>query len=315
MLSLWYWLRRRTPSSFQPVILVTGCSTGIGLALSQMLYAQKNYRVIVTARSPDSLRARFEESDRFWIRSLDVTSEEQRVKLIEEISAAWGGVNVLINNAGISYRAVVEHMTGEHEFRQMATNYLGPVGLIRLVLPHMRQLGRGKIINVSSVSGMLAMPTMASYTASKYALEGLSEALWYETKPLGINVTLIQPGFVRSKAFERVYYTEQSKQAKQENQTYGDYYSNMAPFIERFMKISLSDSGSIAKLILKVIKTENPPLWIPATLDAYIFYYLRRFVPRRLLLPVLFYLLPRARRWGRLYTRKRSAHKIKLRIF
>lgn len=305
MFHLWYWIRRRTPSSFQPVILVTGCSSGIGLALAQMLYAKTQYRVVVTARHPEFLKSKFAESDRFWVRALDVTSPEQRENLIREIAAAWDGVNILVNNAGISYRAVVEHMTEQDELNQMSTNYLGPVALIRLVMPHMREKGRGKIINVSSVSGMLAMPTMASYTASKYALEGLSEALWYEAKPLGINVSLIQPGFVRSKAFTRVYYTEKSKAAKQESETYGDYYANMAPFIERFMKISLSDSGGIARTILKVIKTENPPLWIPATLDAYVFYYLRRFVPRRILLPLLFQMLPKARKWGRLYSRRR----------
>ena len=302
---LWYWFRRRTPSSYQPTILVTGCSSGIGLALAQMLFAKTQYRVVVTARSTEDLQKRFADSDRFWVRALDVTNKEQRQALIDEINAAWGGVNILVNNAGISYRAVVEHMTEDDEFKQMSTNYLGPVALIRLVMPFMREKGRGKIINVSSVSGMLAMPTMASYTASKYALEGLSEALWYEAKPLGINVSLIQPGFVRSKAFTRVYYTQKSKAAQQESEIYGDYYANMAPFIARFMRFSMSDSGDVARLILRVIRTENPPLWIPATFDAYVFYYLRRFVPRRLLLPVLFQLLPRARRWGRLYSKRR----------
>lgn len=306
MFHLWYWLRRRTPSSFKPVILVTGCSSGIGLALAQILYAKTNYRVIVTARSIGKLRERFEDSDRFWVRALDVNSAENRTALIQEINSAWGGVNILVNNAGISYRAVTEHMTDQDELLQMSTNYLGPVSLIRQVLPYMRETGRGKIINVSSVSGMLAMPTMASYTASKYALEGLSESLWYEMKPLGINVSLIQPGFVRSKAFTRVYYTELSKSANQPNQTYADYYANMEPFIARLMNLSLTDSGAVARLILKVIRTENPPLWIPATVDAFVFYYLRRFVPRRMLLPILFQLLPRARRWGRGYTRRRG---------
>lgn len=309
MFHLWYWLRRRTPSSFKPVILVTGCSSGIGLALAQILHARTQYRVVVTARNIEKLRERFQNDDRFWVRQLDVNSGDNRRGLLQEIATAWGGVNILVNNAGISYRAVTEHMTDDDELLQMSTNYLGPVSLIRQVLPHMREIGRGKIINVSSVSGMLAMPTMASYTASKYALEGLSEALWYEMKPLGVNVSLIQPGFVRSKAFTRVYYTEMSKSANQANQTYADYYANMAPFIARLMKLSLTDSGAVAKLILKVIRTEDPPLWIPATIDAFVFYYLRRFVPRRILLPVLFQLLPKARRWGRGYTKKRHAPK------
>lgn len=251
------------------------------------------------------LRSKFPQDDRFQIRSLDVISEMERIQLISEVETLWGGVNILVNNAGISYRAVVEHMTEHDELNQIATNYLGPVGLIRLVLPHMRKLGRGKIINVSSVSGMLAMPTMASYTASKYALEGMSEALWYETKPLGISVSLVQPGFVHSKSFKKVYFTPES-QPEQRKEAYADYYNNMTPFIETLMGLSRTTPEKLAALILKVIRTENPPLWIPATLDAKAFYFLRRMLPRRLFLPFLFRCLPGARKWGAGYSNKRK---------
>jgi short-subunit dehydrogenase len=307
MLHLWYWFRRRTPSNFRPVILVTGCSSGIGLALAQILYGIKSYRVIVTSRlsSIHELQSRFQDDDRFWVRPLDVTVPEERERVLHEAAEKWGGINILVNNAGISYRSVAEHMSEEDEFKQMNTNYLGPVALIRDLLPHMRETGRGKIINVSSVSGMLAMPTMSSYTASKYALEGFSESLWYEMKPFGINISLIQPGFVRSKSFTRVYITEKGKMAMKIGGPYSDYYENMAPFVARLMNLSLTSAGSVAKLIVKVIRTENPPLWIPATLDAQVFYYLRRWVPRRILLPFLFMMLPRARKWGLKHTNRR----------
>jgi short-subunit dehydrogenase len=307
MLHLWYWLRRRTPQNFRPVILVTGCSSGVGLALAELLYSQTQYRVIVTARkkSLETLQIKFEQNERFWIRALDVTSEENRRALVEEVEAAWKGVNILINNAGISYRAVLEHMTEKDELLQMSTNYLGPVNLIRQVMPGMRRIGRGKIINVSSVSGMLAMPTMSSYSASKFALEGMSEALWYEAKPLGINVSLIQPGFIHSNSFKNVYYTEKSHPDAAAGKVYADYYENMTPFVEKLMNKSFTNPHSLAKLILKVIQTENPPLWIPATLDAAAFSYLRRLIPRRLLLPLLFAFLPNSRRWSQKHTHRR----------
>lgn len=310
MLTFWYLIRRRTRYDFKPVIVVTGAGSGIGLALAELLHRKKSYRVVITARSTtvNKLRKRFQEDDRFWVRSMDVTSADDRKALINEITEKWQGVNILINCAGISYRAVVEHMSEADELLQMQTNYHGPVELIRLVLPFMRDKGRGKIINVSSVSGMLAMPTMGSYSASKYALEGLSESLWYEAKPLGINVSLIQPGFVRSDSFRHVYYSKLSTAAEGTDQPYGDYYANMTPFIARLMRMSLTNPSGIAKTILKVIRTENPPLWIPATLDAILFYYLRRFVPRRLLMMILFYGLPKVRRWGRKYTHRRKAH-------
>lgn len=303
-----YYFKRKTKSTYQPVIVVTGCSSGIGAAAAKLLHKQKHYRVVVTCRpgSLARLRDRYKEDDRFWVRPLDITSNDDRHKLINEINQKWGGVDILVNNAGISYRAVVEHMTAEDEYLQMNTNYFGPVELIRLVLPTMRERGRGKIINISSVSGMLAMPTMASYSASKYALEGLSESLWYETKPFGIDVCLIQPGFIHSNSFKNVYFSPLSRPEMQATSAYRDYYINMAPFVARLMRMSMTKPEKVAKLILKVIRTQDPPLWIPATLDAWVFYYLRRWVPRRLLMPLLFYMLPGARHWGKKFSHRRT---------
>ncbi len=292
---------------FKPTILVTGCASGVGFALAKLLYKETRYRVVVTARtkSLEKLKREFQEDDRFIIRALNVTDDFQRKALIQEINDKWGGVCVLINNAGISYRAVIEHMTEEDEIKQMATNYLGPMGLIRLVLPNMRIRGRGKIINVSSVSGMLSMPTMGSYSASKHALEGACESLWYEAKPYGIDVCLVQPGFIHSNSFKNVYFTELSKPEAAEASVYKEYYKNMAPFVAKMMNLSPTDPKRVAKIILKTIKKSDPPLWIPATLDAWAFYYVRKLLPRRFLLPILFFFLPNARNWAKPYTNKR----------
>jgi short-subunit dehydrogenase len=313
MLKKWLYVHffRRQPQQFKPVILVTGCASGIGLSLARSLSKLTQYRIVLTARenSLHHLRERFVEDSRLWIRPLDVTSAEQREALILEINRKWGGVNVLVNNAGVSYRAVVEHMSNESELQQMAINYFGPMALIRLILPTMRDCGRGKIINVSSVSGMLAMPTMASYSASKHALEGASEALWYETKPFGIDVCLIQPGFIRSNSFEKVAYTEKSNPEKWNRSAYSDYYKNMSPFIQKMMGRSRSTPDDISKIVIRTIQEPNPPLWIPATLDAWVFYYLRRLIPRRWLMPLLFYCLPNARHWA-----EKSTHSRRLKL-
>lgn len=298
-----------TSQNFKPVILVTGCGSGIGLATAILLNKRNDYRVVVTARktSIDILRDQVTENEFFWVRELDVTIASDREGIVSEIEAKWGQVNVLVNNAGISFRAVVEHMTNEDEQRQMATNYFGPMALTRRVLPKMRLKGRGKIINVSSVSGMLAMPTMASYSASKAALDGATEALWYETKPLGISVCLIQPGFIRSNSFEKVYFTAKSSPDSVEEGEYKDYYANMAPFISRLMGLSRKTPEDIGELIVRTIKRHNSPLWIPATLDAVFFYYVRRIIPRRLLLPLLYWLLPNSKNWAKNYTHKRGS--------
>ena len=300
--------RKSGPQKYKPVIIVTGCASGIGNALASLLYHCNEYRVAITGRenSIAGMTQQFPPNERFMVLPLDVRIEAERQKLINGVLSRWEHIDILVNNAGMSYRAVVEHMSDEDEIRQMSTNYFGPVGLIRGVLPSMRERGRGKIISVSSVSGMLAMPTMASYSASKYALEGMSEALWYETKPLGIDVCLIQPGFINSNSFKKVYYTEKSNPAAAAGGPYDDYYTNMTPFVEKLMRMSFSTPEKIAKIILKVIRKENPPLWIPATLDASFFYYVRRLLPRRLLLPFLFFTLPGARRWGSSYSHKRK---------
>ena len=295
---------------YKPIVLVTGASTGVGRSLAELFYKLPQFRTVVTARSRSlgSLQGRFAENDHFKIVELDVVDEESRFNCIERIRNVWGDVDILINNAGISYRSVVEHMSEDDEQIQMQTNYFGPMALIKMVITSMREKGRGKIINVSSVSGMLAMPTMASYSASKHALEGASEALWYEMKPFGINVSLIQPGFINSQSFQNVYY---SKKAKSENMktdgVYSDYYQHMGPFIKKLMKISWTTSDDVARKILWVVRKENPPLWVPATHDAIVFYLLRRLIPRRWLMPILFFFLPKSKLWALRHTRRRKA--------
>lgn len=298
------------PDGFRPVILVTGCSSGVGLALAHQLYKLPQYRTIVTGRqlSLARLRTVFEETENFKIMDLDVTNENSRKKTLNQILKLWGPVDILINNAGICYRSVVEHMDELDEQKQMATNYFGPMALIRAVLPFMREKGRGKIINVSSVSGMLAMPTMASYSASKHALEGASESLWYEMKPFGINVSLIQPGFIHSQSFENVYYSEKSALGTESTDApYSDYYHSMGPFVARLMKLSWTEPVDVAMKVIACVQEENPPLWIPATPDAVLFYMMRRLLPRRWLMPILFLLLPNSSRWAYHHTFRRDA--------
>jgi short-subunit dehydrogenase len=287
-------------SESDPVILVTGASSGIGLCLARQLSVSP-YRAVITARQrslqklPDS---GIHETSRILIRPLDVTREEERRSVIGEVQERWGGVDILINNAGISYRSVIEHMTDEDEHLQMATNYFGPLGMIRLCLPHMREQRFGRIINVSSVGGMMAMPTMGSYSASKFALEGASEALWYELRPWNIDVCLVQPGFIRSNSFEHVYLTEQGKAALRGENKYQPYYTGMGNFVGRLMRKAFATPESIADKIINLIPQKNPPLRIPSTPDAWFFSLLRRLLPRKVYHRILFANLPDIKKWG-----------------
>lgn len=286
----------------RPVVLITGASTGIGICLARLLLQKDSYRVVLTAR--EKSLSRFQEqgllpSENLMILPLDVTSHDDRIACIQKIEEKWGGVDILVNNAGISYRAVVEHMNDEEQLQQLATNYLGPLALIRLVLPHMREKREGRILNISSVGGMMAMPTMSAYSASKFALEGASEALWYEAKPWNIKVSIIEPGFIRSQSFQNVYYSKESRDSSVKHGPYSEYYDSMTPFVARMMENSFSTAEDVARKILKVIKQKHPKLRVPATFDAHFFYWLRRLLPRRFYHWILYKGLPEAKRWAK----------------
>lgn len=290
--------KTRTPE----VVLLTGASTGLGLAMARLLIERTDYRLILTARGgslPRFRQAGISETSRLWLRPLDVTSDEERRLVVDEAQQRWGGVDILINNAAVAYRSVVEHITEEGRFDQMNINFRAPLELIRLVLPAMREKRGGRIINISSVGGMMAMPTMALYSASKFALEGATEALWYEVRPWKIKVTLVQPGFIRSESFQNTVYTERSKQAAEDpSNPYHHHYREMARFIALLMHRTRATPEKVARKVLKTMRQRNPPLRVPATLDALLFGALRRLLPRDLYHAVLFCGLPHVRRWG-----------------
>jgi len=283
-----------------PVVLVTGATTGIGLALVKRLQ-KRGFRVVATAREPSLGRFGsngFETNERTMIRALDVTDFDQQAQVVGEIVDKWGCVDVLINNAGVSFCAVTEEMSSDAQQDQFAINYFGPLNLIRLVLPRMREKRSGHIINVSSVSGMMAMPTIGAYSASKFALEGATESLWYEMRPWRICVSLIQPGFVRSNSFLNTRLTERSEaSAHNPDSPYYHYYQNMSPFIAKMMARSRSTADSVAKTIIRTMDQRSPKLRVPATMDAWLFYYLRRALPRRLYQYILYRSLPGIGSW------------------
>lgn len=283
-----------------PVFLVTGCSSGIGRALALRLAAaaaRGECRALLTARAAslaqlgaDGLR----DGDHLGLTALDVTSDAERRAAVALARERWGGVDVLINNAGISYRAALEDMTAADELAQQEVNHLGPLALCRMVLPHMRAQRWGRILNVSSVSGMMAMPTMGSYSASKWALEGASESLWYEMRPWGVRVTLVQPGFIRSDSFTHVLTPSGLDGARSD---YAAYYRNMAPFVARLMQRARATPDDVAARILHCAQRRRPPLRLPVTGDARVFYLLRRLLPRRAYHALLFRMLPGVSGW------------------
>lgn len=284
----------------QKIVLITGCATGLGKALVDTLSRNPHYKIIATARAHrlDVMHTMFEESDNLIIRELDVTNESNIFSLVNEIANMWGRIDVLVNNAGICYRSVVEHMDRESEMIQLETNYLGPMSLIRSVLPIMREQMNGQIINISSVSGMVSMPTMGSYSASKHALEGATESLWYEARPYGIKVSLVEPGFINSDSFKNILLPKKAKLSAKLKGPHSEYYKSMSPFIESLMRWAFATPESIAHKVERLIEQKNPPLRLRVTMDAVVFSFLRKLLPEFMFHKVMFLLLPGSRLWG-----------------
>jgi NAD(P)-dependent dehydrogenase (short-subunit alcohol dehydrogenase family) len=178
--------------------LVTGCSTGLGRALAEAVIAT-GHNAVVTARDANKVGDLAEgNTDRVLALSLDVTDGAQVTKAVTQAEKKFGGIDVLVNNAGYGYRAAVEE-GDDPDIRQLfETQFFGAVAMIKAVLPGMRARRSGAIVNISTI-GVQIMPAGSGYyAASKAALEAMSGALYGELKPLGISVTVVEPGAFRT---------------------------------------------------------------------------------------------------------------------
>ncbi|MCD0484191.1 SDR family NAD(P)-dependent oxidoreductase [Streptacidiphilus sp. ASG 303] len=177
---------------------ITGCSTGFGRHLARAVL-DRGDRAVVTARNPEQVADVVAgHGDRALALALDVTDPQQVRAAVKAAEDAFGGIDVLVNNAGIGYFAAVEE-SDEAEVRRMyEINVFGLWDVTRAVLPGMRRRRTGTVVNFSSIGGLRAFPAVGHYNATKFAVEGLTEALWQETEPLGIRAMLIEPGMFRT---------------------------------------------------------------------------------------------------------------------
>ncbi len=179
----------------RPVVLITGCSTGIGRATALYL-ADHGWYVYATARRLESIEDL--ASDTIRILQLDVTDESSRVAAVETLLAEQGRIDALVNNAGYGVIGTLEEMDLEKVRLQFETNTLGALRLCQLVIPTMRAARKGRIINIGSGAAIIPIPGIASYCATKRALEAISDALRIELYPWGIKVVMIEPSAVRT---------------------------------------------------------------------------------------------------------------------
>jgi len=178
------------------VWLITGCSTGFGRELARALLGRGN-KVVVTARNPATLDE-FAGKENALIAALDVTQRSQIAAVIEQAEQRFGQIDVLVNNAGYGYLAAIEEGEDDEVRAMFETNVFALADMTKAVLPGMRKRGHGHIVNISSMGGLVGFPGVGYYNATKFAVEGLSEALAKETAPLGIKVTVVEPGPFRT---------------------------------------------------------------------------------------------------------------------
>jgi NAD(P)-dependent dehydrogenase (short-subunit alcohol dehydrogenase family) len=181
------------------VWFITGAGSGIGAGTARAALRASD-RVIATGRNLDKVRNAYRDvtSDKLAFVQLDVADEARAKAAVEEAVKRFGRIDVLVNNAGYSLLGNFEEFTTEQIQRQFATNFWGVVHVMRAILPIMRRQRSGRIINISSVAGVVGQGAVAAYGASKFAVEGLSLAVAQEVEPFGIKVTVVEPGFFRT---------------------------------------------------------------------------------------------------------------------
>ncbi len=176
---------------------ITGTSSGLGRELVDQLLARGD-RVTATVRAPDALAdAKSRHGGRLTVATLDVTDTANVRRVVDEVFAA-GRVDVVVSNAGYGLFGAAEEVTDEQIERQIATNLVGSIQLIRAALPHLRRQGRGRVLQVSSEGGQIAYPGFSLYHATKWGIEGFVEAVAQEVAPFGIAFTLVEPGPART---------------------------------------------------------------------------------------------------------------------
>lgn len=232
----------------EQVVLITGASSGIGRAIAELL-ARKEFTVYGTSRTPGSPPSGWGAP----LLPLDVRSNDSVEACVKAVLTRSGRLDVLVNNAGFALLGAAEETSLAEAMEQFDTNFFGAVRMTNAVLPVMREAGGGRIINVSSLAGLVAIPFGAFYSASKAALEGYSEALRHELKSFGIVVSLVEPAFVGTSLGEK------GGVASSPIAAYEEARSRTLRVIQQSVSAGITP-GQVAECVLRVIRSRSPRL-------------------------------------------------------
>jgi len=233
---------------------ITGASRGFGSLIAERALRAGD-AVIATARNPQDITDRLGEQPNLLAVRLDVTREDEAHQAVAAGIKRFGRIDVLINNAGFGVLGAVEETSASETERLFATNVFGLLNVTRAVLPHMRAQRSGRVINISSIGGYQAYMGWGVYGSTKFAVEGITEALHQELAPLGIQATVVEPGFFRTDFLD-----EQSLiKTRLELADYDETVGKMRAFAEAANHAQPGDPQKFAEAMLALVNATNPP--------------------------------------------------------
>jgi NAD(P)-dependent dehydrogenase (short-subunit alcohol dehydrogenase family) len=257
------------PASANPVVLITGASTGFGREIARLL-AQNGYTVFGTTRNPNPT-----DGENYRMLTLDVQSDQSVKNGLASVLAAAGRIDVLINNAGQVLNGPAEETSLDQAKNLFETNFFGLVRTTLAVLPIFRSQHKGRIINFASLAGRVGVPGHSFYSATKYAVEGYTEALAAEVRQFGIRVSLIEPGFFK---------TNLAAHAPQASNPIPDYDAVRDHLSEHFKK-GVETGGNpekAARLVLHILRSRHPKLHYPVGRGSTIVPIIKTLLPQRI---------------------------------
>jgi len=242
-------------------VLITGATDGLGKAAG-LLLAERGYRVFAAGRSAEK-RAKLDVLARekglpLETLEMDVCDDRSVQKAVSYVYQESGAIDVLINNAGLVYVGAVEDLRMEDWRRQFETNFFGVLRVTQAVLPQMRERRKGRILMMSSVSGLVTPPTQGAYSASKHAIEALSNALRHELYPFGIHTILIQPGYIMTNIQNTAMEMAQTYQEKFTSGPYAKIYASYLGNATSTRAQSKTTPEDCARIMLKAIEAPRP---------------------------------------------------------
>ena len=256
-------------------MLITGCSSGIGQAIAERL-AGAGHRVYATARRPEALADLAGKGCETL--ALDVTDEGSMRAAVARVEEAEGAVDVLVNNAGYGQSGAIEATPIDAIRRNFETNLFGYIRMAHLVLPGMRRQGSGRIVNMSSVAGRVTMPGSGPYSATKFAIEAMSDALRFEVRGFGIDVVIVEPGPIRTR-----FTATANAGLPDVDGAYGAYHEAVAKADAEAdqSKLLAGDPEDVARAVERAITARRPRTRYRVTVPARLLPTIRRVLPDR----------------------------------